>query len=514
MVCSLSQASAQVDPKSSGLSHSNVALTLARSGHLGEAEVELREAVSLEPKNPAFQAQLGSILGLEGKLDPAADCLSRAVSIEPDNADYRRELAALQWQLRRFNEAEQNLQPLMQRVPRDHAAALLLGMVYEGEGKFGDAAKLLRAEMNLVSLRPERVLALVHSDYAAGNPEKARQVSSILVDKAGSPEWKDSLYAGSHLAIEANDLDTAARLLEAVPAPDRDTKRYPLELANLDYHRGNYEACESRLSALQKNAPDTKWIDGLLGKCLVEQKKYQAAFVPLRRGIESDPMDLSNYESLLVAYESTNNLNSAADLAAVAVRKLPDRAEVWSMMGSAQIAAGHFREAIESYKHALVLSPSSAEATIGLGNAQLLAGLAAEARTTYERGIAAFPDDPRLYIGYATALTRSSDSNLPDPGPRVESLLRKAVALDDSLPAAHYLLGQRLLEQGRLQDALAELQIAAKQDPQSSRTHFALQRVYRRLGRADDAAREFQLFQKYRANQDNDPMSNRPDASQ
>jgi len=108
----------------------------------------------------------------------------------------------------------------------------------------------------------------------------------------------------------------------------------------------------------------------VLGKCLVEQKKYEAAFVPLRRGIESDPADLSNYESLLVAYESTNNLGSAADLAAVAVQKYPDRAEVWNMMGSLQIAAGHFLEAIESYKHSLVLGPSSLEAMIGLGNAQ------------------------------------------------------------------------------------------------------------------------------------------------
>jgi len=209
IVCSLPQAFAQVD-KSAGLSHANAGITLARSGHLGEAERELQEAVSLEPDNPAFQAQLGSILGLEGKLDPAADCLSKAVSVEPDNTKYRRELAALQWQLGRFNEAEQNLRPQMQRQPRNHAAAFLLGMVYESEGKFGDAAQYLSAEMNLVSLRPERVLSLVHSYYATGNPEKARQVLSILVANAGSPEWKDTLYAGAHLAIAANDLNEAA----------------------------------------------------------------------------------------------------------------------------------------------------------------------------------------------------------------------------------------------------------------------------------------------------------------
>jgi len=503
--------SAQDDREGVASSHSSAGLELARSGHLAEAERELQQAVSLRPENPLFEAQLGSVLGLEGKLGPAAICLSKAVALEPRNASYRRELAAVQWQLGQLKEAEADLQILLHDNPGDHSAILLLGMVREGQGKFQEAARLLSSEMDLVSSRPERVLALIHSYYASGQAEKARDAASILVRNAATSGWEDSLYAGVHLAIQVHDWEEAGRLLQPLSAANSEATRFQLELANLEYHRGDLEGCEQRLTQLEKTSSGNKWIDGLLGKCYAEQQKYDPAIDYLKRAVDSDPGDLTNYESLLIAYENTNNLGSAMTLASRAVALYATKADAWTLMGSVQIASGHFLEAIESYKRALTLDPANADATIGLGNSQLLGGRPSDARATYEKGIEAFPDDPRLYTGFATALTRSSDATQTNLAVQVESLLRKAIALDDSLPAAHYLLGQSLLERGRLQDALAELQIAAKQDPNSGRIHYALQRTYRRLGRVYEATKEFELFQKLKGDNDNDPMSNRPD---
>lgn len=511
MSCLLTAAYSQADPKSSAFDHSKIGLELARSGHLADAERELRQATNLQPHKAVFQAQLGSILGLEGHLELAAASFSTAVSLQPDNPDYRRELAAVQWQLRQFSEAEKNLRFLLQSHPQDHSAVMLLGMVRESEGGFEEAAQLLSSEFSLVLSRPERILALLHSDYGSGKPEQARQVASTLLANASNLSWRESVYSGAHLAIQAHDLEEAGQLLQALAANNSGTNRYQIELANLDYYRGNFAACVDRLNQLKRTAPEGKWVNGLLGKCYVEQRDYDAALDPLKRAIQEDPADLMNYASLLVAYENTNNLGSATDLAARAVQTYPKNPDAWTLLGAAQIASGHFLDAVTSYEHALALNSSSAEATIGLGNAQLLGGRLADARTTYEKAIVSFPDDPRLFIGFATALAHSSDESRKDMNPKIEWLLRKAIALDNSLPAAHYLLGQTLLEEEHLPEAVGELQIAERQDPGSARTHYALQRAYRRLGRSDDAAREFELFRQLKGDQDNDPMGNRPD---
>jgi lipopolysaccharide biosynthesis regulator YciM len=105
---------------------------------------------------------------------------------------------------------------------------------------------------------------------------------------------------------------------------------------------------------------------------------------------------------------------------------------------------------------------------------------------------------------------QSPESRQEDISGQVEALLRKAIQLDDSLPAAHFLLGQLLLDENKLADSLSELRTAERQDPDSNSIHFVLQRVYRRLGKADDAKREFLLFEQTRSRGEPDSLDAHP----
>jgi Tfp pilus assembly protein PilF len=46
------------------------------------------------------------------------------------------------------------------------------------------------------------------------------------------------------------------------------------------------------------------------------------------------------------------------------------------------------------------------------------------------------------------------------------------------------------------------LETAVKLDPKSSKNHYALAQVYRRLGRTQDAARQVQLFQSLKSKEE------------
>jgi Flp pilus assembly protein TadD len=74
--------------------------------------------------------------------------------------------------------------------------------------------------------------------------------------------------------------------------------------------------------------------------------------------------------------------------------------------------------------------------------------------------------------------------------------LREALVLNPSLSGAHYQLGNLALKQDQIAEAEKHFEEVAKLDPNNAQGHFALARVYRRLGRQEDAAREMKRYEE------------------
>ena len=68
-----------------------------------------------------------------------------------------------------------------------------------------------------------------------------------------------------------------------------------------------------------------------------------------------------------------------------------------------------------------------------------------------------------------------------------------ATELNSSFAEAYYGLGRALLDAGKPADSAAPLETAEKLTPENPTIHFALATAYQRLGRKQDAAREFDL---------------------
>src|SRR5215469_3563991 len=116
-------------------------ISLARQGKLVDAENELRAAVREAPSVAIYQAQLGSILGLQNKWNEALECFQKSVQLAPENLDFRRETAAVQWQMGLMPAAESNLQYVLEKRPGDPGALLLLGLVREKMRDYANAAQ-------------------------------------------------------------------------------------------------------------------------------------------------------------------------------------------------------------------------------------------------------------------------------------------------------------------------------------------------------------------------------------
>ena len=132
---------------------------------------------------------------------------------------------------------------------------------------------------------------------------------------------------------------------------------------------------------------------------------------------------------------------------------------------------------------------------MGLAVAQWGAGLTEEAVATFEHGLQQFPKDPDHLREYARVLLKMAELGDRAAEGRAISLLKKAISMDDSQPEAFYQLGSLALVKGNVQEAVELLKRAADLDPKSGKVHFALSRAFRRLGRQQDAGKEFQLYQ-------------------
>ena len=75
-------------------------------------------------------------------------------------------------------------------------------------------------------------------------------------------------------------------------------------------------------------------------------------------------------------------------------------------------------------------------------------------------------------------------------------LIQKTIRIDPRVELAHLDLGILYVNDGRRDDALRELKVAAKLSPDDVNVHWRLGRLYQAMGRKDEANAEFQKTQQ------------------
>jgi tetratricopeptide (TPR) repeat protein len=212
-----------------------------------------------------------------------------------------------------------------------------------------------------------------------------------------------------------------------------------------------------------------------------------------KRAIKADPSRVDYYEDLISLLLYLHKTNDAIALVNHALEIAPNDARPWVWKGNVNVHSNAYKDAMASYSRAAKLDSSNADAMLGMAVVYFVTGQSDAAIAEYKAGIARFPSDARFYVACAEMLLGSPDSLKLQT--QAETLLQKAVRLAPQSAEAHYQLGQLAMQQTRLKDAEAEFLLSLQSDPDRSKAHFALSSVYRRMGRATDATREFGIYQ-------------------
>jgi Tfp pilus assembly protein PilF len=183
-------------------------------------------------------------------------------------------------------------------------------------------------------------------------------------------------------------------------------------------------------------------------------------------------------------------------LAAAALEKLSgsgqDSPRVHQVLAQAMMLQDKYSQAITEYDKAIGLGPLLPGLHLGKGQALLAENHTEDNR---RRAQAEFMAEMQIDSRSADAAFQLGEMFVQESNhAEAKRWLTRALTIRPSFPDARVSLGEMLLQSGDNTGALDQLQLAVKQDPANRMAHYHLAQIYKKLGRSEEAGREFDAF--------------------
>jgi tetratricopeptide (TPR) repeat protein len=223
-----------------------------------------------------------------------------------------------------------------------------------------------------------------------------------------------------------------------------------------------------------------------LGKVYLADAEFQRAIEEYREAVRLGPYEERYRFDLAQALLGHEEFGQAAEVLEDAHKVFDRSAQIELALGVAYYGQRRFPEAVNSFLRTIELAPEVAQPYVFLGKMLDQAG---DRLPEVERRFAEFqsanPENPTAYLLRAKAMAAAGEDTA-----EIEKLLRKSIALKNDGWESHYELGILLEGRRDFAAAAAELERSAKLNPDVAATHYHLARVYDRMQRPQDAARE------------------------
>jgi tetratricopeptide (TPR) repeat protein len=347
-------------------------------------------------------------------------------------------------------------------------------------------------------------MATIHcAGQTATTPDQQRQTALALEQAGRNPEaetaWREFLKAHpsnpepyAHLGLlEARQ----EHYKEAVPFYRKALALNPsfpglrLNLGLALFKAGEMKEAVQTFQPLLKSqppsSPEAQRLTILLGMAHYALGEFAEAVPYLKQATASDPGSLGLRLSLAHSCMWSKQYQCVMDTYREILLLNAESAEADMLAGEALDELKDHAGAIKQFRAAVQANPKEPEVHFGLGYLLWTQRQYPEAVSEFQAELANNPD-------HAQALAYQADAQMQMSHPEAAlPLLEKVEQIAPALFLAHLDLGILFTEAGRQQDALRELNAAAKLKPDDVNAHWRLGRLYRSMGKADLAKSEF-----------------------
>ena len=389
--------------------------------------------------------------------------------------------------------AQQELESLAKDLPTNFEIQELMGLVYSAEGQTEKATAFFEAA---VRLRPD-------SGPARNN------LATNLVRRGETSRAEKEFQEAAQLEPQSFDANRnlgafylqTKRISAAIPYLEKARRENPeaydngYDLALAYEETGRVPEARREVQELMKQK-DGAELHNLLAEIEEKAGNYVAAVNEYGKAAHMDPSESNIFDwgCELIAHQT---LEPAIAVFSEGVKRYPDSARLAMGLGLAFDLRGSYDDAVRSFLRGVDLDPADARAYYFLSKMYDRAPSQADDVVERFRRFAELrPRDGEAAYYYAMSLWKGRRGETSEPYlDQVESLLKKATALDPSLADAHLQLGNLYSQRRRYAEAVPEYQQALKLSPNIPDAHFRLGQAYNHLGKKDLADKEFQLHQ-------------------
>lgn len=191
----------------------------------------------------------------------------------------------------------------------------------------------------------------------------------------------------------------------------------------------------------------------------------------------------------------------AAQVFTAAIERHPKSARLHVGLGITQYSRAQYADAVKSFCTAVDLDPSDPRPYQFLGEMYGVAPtLAGDVTERLAQFVKTQPRNALAHFHYALSIWKGlPGASEPVDIAQVETLLRRAVALDPRLAKGFLQLGILLSDQQRYKEAIQELRTATRLQPDLTQAHYRLAQAYLRTGQKALAAKELEIFEQLKA---------------
>ena len=330
-------------------------------------------------------------------------------------------------------------------------------------------------------------------------PHNLRQ-SAIALEQQGSLAESEQAWR-TYLKTRPSDPEPYAHLgllqarreryKEAIPLYRKALALNPrfqglrLNLALALFKAGDLKGAIPQFTTLLKAAPpesaEAVRYNILLGMSHYGLGKYAEAAPYLRSAADADmqnlPIRMALAHSLLWSKQYSDVLVVYKEILALD----PDSAEADMLAGEALDEMKDTPAAIEMFRKVVKAKPNQPNAHFGLGYLLWTQKQYTEATSEFRAELALDPNHVQSMLYAADSQIQTNQYG------DAASLLKQAVKLEPSLGLAHLDLGIIAANEGRNEEALREFLIAEKLTPEDVNVHWRLGRLYRAMGKKEEA---------------------------
>ncbi len=269
--------------------------------------------------------------------------------------------------------------------------------------------------------------------------------------------------------------------------PDVPGLRLDLSLAL--FKNGDLKGAIPEFKILLKDSapgsPEALRFNTLLGMSYYGLAEYANAAPYLQKAADQDPNNATLLLSLAHSYMWSKQYKSVLDVYHQILTINPESAEADMLAGEALDEMKDDAGATEMFRAAVKANPKEPNAHFALGYLLLTQKKLAEAAAEFNAELANDPDHKQSLLYLADDDIQMNQLDAAQP------LLEKVIKMDPAVPLAHLDLGIVYGEQTRNEEAVRELLIAEKLWPDNVSVHWRLAKLYRTMGKKEEAQAEF-----------------------